>query len=169
MELITVAHLAKIFGLKGEIHAFSLTDFPEERFKKGRVFLLQNPKTLETQEVTLTQFRAKGDSLVLKFKEFNSAEEASAIQNFDLTLKKEDAPLKEGYYRLSDLKGCKVLDEEGNLLGEVVEVTSYAPTKNLRIKKENGKCFYCPFIDEFVKDVNIEAKTLVIHVMEGLL
>lgn len=169
MELITIAHLTKIFGLKGEIHAFSLTDFPEERFKKGKVFLLQNPKTLETQEVTLTQFRAKGDALVLKFKEFNSPEEASAIQGFDLTLKKEDAPLQEGYYRLSDLRGCKAVDEEGNLLGEVIEVTSYAPTKNLRIKKENGKVFYCPFIDEFVKDVDIEKKTIVIHVMEGLL
>ena len=51
----------------------------------------------------------------------------------------------------------------------MIDFTAFAPTKNLKVKRPSGKNFYVPFIDEFIKDVNLEKKTIVIHVEEGLL
>ncbi len=169
MEKITVAHFTKTFGLKGEIRAYSMTDFPAERFQIGRHFFAVNSQTKEEKELTLKSVRPQGPLYVFSFEEVPSIEESELLQGWDLTMDKEEATLPEGMYRLSDLIGCKIVDEESHELGVVIDVLSNAPTKNLKIKKPDGKCFYCPFIDEFVPTVDLNEKKITIHVVEGLL
>ena len=169
MEEITIAHLTKTLGLKGEIRAYSMTDFPKERFKKGRKVFAVNPQKEIRKELTLKSIRPSGETIILTFDEINIVEEAMEIQGCDLNMDKADAVLPEGMYRLADLIGCKVYDESGNFLGEVISVLSNAPVKNLKIKKEDGKCFYCPFKDEFVPSVDVDSKKITIHVIEGML
>lgn len=119
--------------------------------------------------MTLKSVRPQGPLYVFSFEEVPSIEESELLQGWDLTMDKEEATLPEGMYRLSDLIGCKIVDEESHELGVVIDVLSNAPTKNLKIKKPDGKCFYCPFIDEFVPTVDLNKKTITIHVVEGLL
>lgn len=40
---------------------------------------------------------------------------------------------------------------------------------NIRIEKEDKKTFLVPNIKEFIKDVSLEDKTMVIKVIEGLI
>ena len=168
MEYITIAQLSKPFGLKGEIRAFSMTSFPEERFRKGqKVYARKEGK--ETIPLTIERVRMQGDALILLFAECHSVEEVEGLKTYYLDMDKAEADIPEGYYRFADLIGCKAMDEEGNELGEVLSVTSYAPTKNLKIKKADGKSFYVPFLDQFVPTVDIEKKIIVIHVIEGML
>jgi RimM protein, required for 16S rRNA processing len=35
MDLIKLAEIGKTVGLKGQVRAYCLTDFPSERFKRG--------------------------------------------------------------------------------------------------------------------------------------
>lgn len=168
MEYITIAQLSKPFGLKGEIRAFSMTSFPEERFQKGRKVYARK-EGRETIPLTIERARIQGDALILLFAEFHSVEEVEGLKTYYLDMDKAEANIPEGYYRFSDLIGCKAMDEEGNELGEVISVTSYAPTKNLKIKKNDGKVFYVPFLDQFVPTVDLAAKKVIIHVIEGML
>lgn len=169
MDYITIATLAKPFGLKGEIYAYSLTEFPEERFKKGqRVFA--RSKNAEPLPLTIKSCRYKGDQLILSFEEITSIEGVEGLKGMTLDMDKEEATLPEGYFRFSDLMECSVYDEQGNLLGKVESLTSYSPTKNLKIKKaSDGKCFYVPFIDAYVPKVDLKRKEIVLHVVEGML
>lgn len=168
MQYVTVARLGKPFGLKGQVHAFSLTSFPELRFKKNRVYVLQDQKGNETK-VTLTSYSVKGDALVLGFKEIATPEEANAFFGQTVNLNKEDAPTPEGYVRYDELLGFQGIDDEGKTLGELIDVLENAPTPNLKFKGLNGKAFYVPFIDAFVGEIDYGGKTIRIHVVEGML
>lgn len=169
METITVARLLKPFALRGEIHAISLTEFPKDRFKKGRSFFAVKAG-MDPIPLTLKSARGQGDAYLFAFEEIHSVEEAETLKGCDLNMNKEEAPLPEGYFRFADLIGCQAFDEAGNLLGVVLSVTEFAPTKNLNIKRaDNGKPFYVPFIDAFVKTIDVEKKRIEIHVVEGML
>ncbi len=169
MEKLEIAKIGKPFGLKGEVHAFSLTSFPKLRFKKGYTYLLENPKTGEERPLTLTRVSIKGDALVLGFEQSTSPEEAASLKDGVLLMDKADAPMPKGYVRYGDLIGMNCIDDEGKKLGTLLEVCEFATTASLRIKKEDGGVFYAPFIDAFVGDIDYEQKTIVIHVVEGML
>ena len=169
MEPLLLARITKPLGLKGEVRAFCLTSFPKDRFKKGRSYTLVNPKTKEEKVLTLSSYRLQGDVLILLFKEVQSVEEADLLRGYEVVMDKEDAPLPDGYYRFEDLKGLKAIDDQGKEIGSVIDVTAYAPTKNLKLKSLEGKTFYVPFIDVFVGEIDLEKKTMVIHVVEGML
>ena len=167
MELISIASIAKPFGLKGQVHAFSLTSFPELRFKKGHKYFLNGKHG--SLEVTLNYVSIKGDALILGFKEILDPETAKTYMGSSLDMNKEDAPLPEGYVRFDDLIGMKGVDDEGKTIGTLLGVLENAPTPSLRFKGVNNKVFYVPFIDSFVGDIDYVNKTINIHVVEGML
>lgn len=168
MEYITIAILGKPFGLQGEVILYLHTDFPELRFKKGRAYTLMSPNG-ETQTVHLAGLKTHGNKYVVKFKEFTAIEMVEGLNAYELCLPKEDAPLPNGAYRFSDLIGFQCVDQEGTVLGTLIEVTDYAPTKNLKIQMADKKNFYVPFIDQFVPTIDTENKMIHINVIEGML
>ena len=169
MEKLEIAKIGKPFGLKGEVHAFSLTSFPKLRFKKGGKYLLENPKTKQAREGTLTRCSINGDALILGFEEFKTPEEAATLKDCAVIMDKADAPMPEGYIRYGDIIGMTCVDDEGNKLGVLKEVCEFSTTPSLRIMRDSGTAFYVPFIDAFVDKIDYEKKTILIHVVEGML
>ena len=88
MEYVSIASLRKPFGLKGQIHAVSLTSFPELRFKKNHTYTLTNSKGEQVREVTLNYYNIQGEALILGFKEITTPEEAKEIMGYSLDLVK---------------------------------------------------------------------------------
>lgn len=169
MEYVTVARLLSTQGLKGAFHAASLTSFPEERFRLRTKLSLHDPKTDARKDVTLNYVRIAGNGLVLGFEEIPSIDEAEQYLKWDVDLEKEKAPMPKGSYRLADLIGCEVRDSSGKKLGVVSDVFSYSPTWTFRVSREGEKDFFVPFIDDFVKSIDIENKVIVIEPCEGML
>ena len=170
-EWIKVAELGKPFALKGEVKARSLTSFPELRFTKGRKLLARREEDKEGgKELTLRSYRASGNALTFLFEEIRTPEEAESLRGLSLYIRKEEAPVPEGYYRLEDLKGLSCFDQDGNLLGTVVDTMQNAPVLNLVVEKKEGGRFTVPFLDKkFVLDLDLESKRIVIQVIPGLL
>ena len=169
MEKLEIAKIGKPFGLKGEVHAFSLTSFPKLRFKKGSQYLLENQKTGASKTMTLTHVSVNGDALILGFEECKTPEEAATLKDSMVIMDKADAPMPEGYVRYGDIVGMDCIDDDGNKLGVLKEVCEFSTTPSLRIKKADGGVFYVPFIDAFVGTIDYEKKTILIHVVEGML
>lgn len=168
--LLTLASIGKTFGLKGEFHAFSYTDFPKERFKKGVELFLVSPDEKNIKKVKVSSFKFSSTGLIIGLEDIKTPEEAALYRGYLLKIEEEKAPLPKGSYRLKDLIGCEVVDEKSNHLGEVSDVLTYGPTANFRVKRDAGKDFFVPFVyDKFVLKVDIENKVITIKVMEGLL
>jgi len=107
--------------------------------------------------------------LLLRFEGIDTPEEVGLYRNHLLDMDKAKAPMPKGAIRYADIIGYELQNEEGSPLGKLIDVVTYSPTPNLKGKKENGKTFYIPFNDFFVKKIDNDAKTIVIHQIEGLL
>ncbi len=170
MEYIRLGQISKSFGLEGILKVYSYSDFAKQRFKKDVEVSLFDEKSGDRVSMHIASFRDAGQFYFLGFKELKSIDEAEKYLHYYVEIDKEKAPLPKGYYRLQDLRGCQVVDENDLKLGTVKEVLSYAPTKTLQVAREGGKDFYVPFIDgEFILNVDIDGKTIKIKVMPGLL
>ena len=170
MKYIRLGQITKTRGLKGEFRVYSMTDFPKQRFKKGAKLSLFNEKTSERVEVTLKSYSNSSPFVFLAFEEIHSIEEAEPYIQYMVEIDEEAAPMPEGYYRFQDLIGCKVIEEgSGKELGKVSDVLAYAPTKTLRVERKPKKDFFIPFHDSFIKNVDLDAKTIEVVVWEGML
>jgi len=82
--------------------------------------------------------------------------------------REEAIPLPEGQYYWFELVGMAVLSEAGEKLGEIVEVFATG-SNDVYVMKRGKEEVYLPATKEIVKQIDRQARTMVIHVMEGLL
>lgn len=77
--------------------------------------------------------------------------------------------LNEGEYYFHEIIGCTVVTEEGETVGTVSEILTPGANDVWVVKRNNGKEALIPYIEDIVKNVDVEAKIITIRPMEGLL
>lgn len=168
MEYLRVGTIIRTIGLRGEVKVYPTTDFRDSRFKSGnRLFLSKDDGDLK--EVTIKIHRKNGECDNLIFKEISSIEEAEKYVHYDLLVEKDNKVLRKDEYFYTDLIGCTVIFDNDSLIGEVINVEEYASYRTLRVKRDNGKDVLIPFVDAFIKTVDIESKKIIVKFIEGLL
>lgn len=170
MDLINLGYVYNTHGLDGTLIISSNTFFSELRYQKGTHIYLINPHNKEMIEVTVEKFRHYKQSDYVKFLEINNPDEANKYKGYLVEIDKNNAPIPEDYYRFDDLIGCKIVTTDNKYLGTVIKVEEFPAQITLRVKQDNGKHFFVPFIGEvFINTVDIKNKTITINYMDGLL
>ena len=77
--------------------------------------------------------------------------------------------LEENEFLIDELVGMSVYDTETKKLGFVVGVSNNGANDLLSVKTNSKHICLVPFIEAFIKNVDIESKTIVINNIEGLL
>src|SRR5689334_2472940 len=97
VELVLVARVAKARGVRGEVAADLLTDFPE-RFERVEELIAVFPGG-RRERLRLEGFWFHGDRVVLKLGGYDSPEEASALAGCELGVPESEAvELEEGEF-----------------------------------------------------------------------
>ncbi len=169
MEYITLGKIVKTIGLRGEVKILSSSDFSMDRYRKNNEIYLFNERTGERKLVHVKNYRKDQQFDIVSFLEFDNIDEVSTFVNALVQITKESATLPNGYYHYSDLVGCNVYDEKHNLLGTIKKVEQFASYQTLRVSRSNAKDFFVPFVKQFIMNVDLENKSITIHVLEGLL
>lgn len=169
MDYLLLGIINDAFSLDGTLKVKSTTSFANKRYQKGNIIYLYNPNDKSYSPLTVESYRRQGLFDFVKVEEINSVEEALKLKGYELNALKDSSILKKGEYYYVDLVGCKIFDESNNLLGEVSNVEEYPSTITLRIKRKNNKDFFVPFVNEFIKKVDIVKKEIIIKVIEGML
>lgn len=171
MKTICLGKIIKPFGLDGVLRCKSLTSFAKSRFHLGRKLILLNEKTNETQDVEVSYFRDSGDYYFVGFSGMDDINVAEKYVGWSIEIPEDDAPIPDGYYRLKDLIGCKVInDESKEEIGEVIDVMTFSSSSNFKVKERNGKICYIPFVmKEFIISMDLEKKEITVNVIPGLL
>ena len=169
MEYLTLGKIIDSFGLDGTLKVFSSTQNQKIRYKKGNKVFIYNPNTEERVEDKAVRYRSSGQIDYVKLEGINNPEDAKKLKGFELHVIKDNSDLEVGYYFYSDLIGCKVVDSSNNLLGEVSNVEEFPAQITLRVKRKGNKDFFVPFLKQFIVNVDIENKTIMINVLEGML
>ena len=168
-ESFQVGVIASTHGLQGEVNVFPTTQDPD-RFKKLKKVTLHTQKGEEILlDVVSARFFKK--FVIVKFKQFNNINEVEKFRGCELTIDRKDAiKLEKGEYYCADLIGLTVVDEEGAELGTLTEIlqTGANDVYEMTLKDSEEK-IYIPAIKDCVKEIDIDAGKITIHVMPGLL
>ena len=168
-ESFQVGVIASTHGLQGEVNVFPTTQDPD-RFKKLKKVTLHTQKGEEILlDVVSARFFKK--FVIVKFKQFNNINEVEKFRGCELTIDRKDAiKLEKGEYYCADLIGLTIVDEEGAELGTLTEIlqTGANDVYEMTLKDSEEK-IYIPAIKDCVKEIDIDAGKITIHVMPGLL
>ena len=165
-EYLELGQIVNVRGLKGEVklNSFAEDDKVFETLKT--VFVKKKNEMLKKQieKVSYTK-----NQVVLKFKDCNSIDEAEALRNTYLLVKREDlGELPEGVYYLADLIGLDVYTDEEEFLGKVDDIYSTGANDIYVVKNEEGKEKLLPGIDEVIKNIDIDSGKITVNLLEGL-
>lgn len=160
---LSVGFLRRPHGVKGEIIMDLHTDFPE-RMKKGRELFVGERHKL----MTLTNVRPHQTGLLVKFKDVDTPEEAGLYRNQWVYVQTKDVPLPEGQYYKHELLGLKVVDENGNPLGELVEILETGANDVYVVRDDSGKEILLPAIPSVILELDLGRGFLKVHLLEGL-
>lgn len=166
-ELVAIARIVRTRGLRGEVVAEVLTDFPE-RFD-GLENVTAKFADGERRELKIENFWFQAGRIVLKFEGIESIEAAETLRNSEICVNQADAvELEEGEYFDWELEGCEVETIEGERLGSVREVMRTGGTEVLIIDSD-AKELMIPFAETICVEVDVENKLIVVDPPEGLL
>ena len=161
---LTVGFLRRPHGVQGEIIMDLHTDFPD-RMRRGRKLLVGE----NHQPMTLTSVRPHQNGLLVKFKGIETPEAAGAFRNHWVYIQTTDAPpLPEGQVYQHELFGFQVLDEDGNLLGELTEILETGANDVYVVRDESGREILLPAIPSVILDLDPGRRLMRVHLLEGL-
>ncbi len=168
-ELVAVARVAKPRGVRGEVAADLLTDFPE-RFKGLEELIAVFPGG-GRRRLKLEGHWLHGDRVVLKLEGYDTPEAAAALAGCELAVPESEAvELAEGEFYDWQLEGCRVETVEGRAVGAVSEVLhtgGEAPV--LVIRDEGGRENLVPLAESICVEVDVAARLIRVDAPEGLL
>ena len=168
-ELVLVARVVKVRGVRGEVAADLLTDFPDRFEEVGELISVAPAGPREV--LAVEDHWLHGDRVVFKFEGYDTPEQSAALVGRDLCVPESEAvELEEGEYFDFQLEGCRAQTVDGRELGTVREVLhtgGEAPV--LVIRDEGGREHLVPFAESICVEVDVEGKLIRVDPPEGLL
>ncbi|HEX8161862.1 MAG TPA: ribosome maturation factor RimM [Pyrinomonadaceae bacterium] len=167
-ELVAVARVVKTRGVRGEVAAALLTDFPE-RFEGLEELIAVTPaggrRVLAVEESWL-----HGGRVILKFEGYDTPEEARELVGYELTVPESEAvELEEGEFFDWQLEGCRVETVEGCELGAVAGVHHYGAAPVLAVRDGDGREHLIPLVVSICVEIDVGRKLIRVDPPEGLL
>ena len=160
-ERIAIGYVVRPKGICGEAVVEPLTE-DVDRFDDVEEVTLersgQPPKQLR-----LAGWRPDGRGILVKFAGIDSPETvAEEVAKGYLTIPRAEVPEPpEGTYYVFDLVGCRVEDEGGAGLGEVVDVKEM-PSADLLVVGNGQREVLIPLVGDFVLDVLLPQRRVVV-------
>ena len=168
MKKLIIGKIVNTFGIRGELKVVPDTDFIEDRFAEGSELILCTPQG--DRKVKVASAKEHKGMLLVLLEGVVNINQVEQFKGCELAVDQDELPmLDEGEYYFFQLKGLKVIDTQGNELGTILQMESAAAQNLMRIRKTDGKVALVPYIDVFVKNVDLEAGTLTLDLIEGLL
>ena len=164
--MYVVGQVLKPQGIKGEIKVKSISSTPE-RFKKLKKIYIQKENLLT---FSIESVRISNKFVFLKLLGINNREDTEILRGCDILIDESDLiDLLPGDYFVHDLIGCRVVTEDGLKLGELIDVSQYSSNDVYVVKNEAGVEILLPATKEVIKQVNVDQKQIIVHLLEGLL
>jgi 16S rRNA processing protein RimM len=172
MEWFNVGRIVNTHGIRGELRILSSTDFEDVRFTPGSKLAAFKKYYKKPTWVTVESVRRHKNFILLTFEGYNNMNLVEPFKEGLLKVSKdqlEEDELAENEFYYFEIIGCEVFSEDGENIGTVTEILETGANDVWEVKTANGKKHYIPYIEDIVKEIDVEEKKITIHVMEGLL
>ena len=154
-DKVTVAIILKPQGIRGEIKVKAMTDTAEDLTAFKSVLI-------DGVNYSVLSVRAQGEFAYLGLKGIADRNAAETLRGKNIEVERADMPsLPDGTYYIGDLIGCVVVNERGDELGTVEDVTP-AKTDIFTLKRDT-KTIMFPAADGVILSVDEEAKRITVN------
>lgn len=166
-DLVVIARAVRTHGLKGEIVAELLTDFPE-RFEGVDELILVSPAG-ERKLGQLEDHWFQKDRVVLKLAGYDDVDRAKELIGYDFAVPQADrVELEEDEFYDWELEGCTVKVDDKSI-GEVRSVMRTGGPAVLVVADDSGRERLVPLAAEIVVSIDKTARVILIDPPAGLL
>ena len=167
MKNLEIGQIVNTFGIKGFVKVNPWVD-DITRFENLKNIYVKIRKQIQNLEVEEVKYHKS--MVLIKFKGINTIEQAENLRNAYLEIDRKDAiPLEEGTYFIADLIGLEVYSDENKLIGILDDIYNTGSNDIYVVKDELGKTILLPGISEVIKNVDIENKKIIVHLIKGLM
>ncbi|MEZ5459802.1 MAG: ribosome maturation factor RimM [Steroidobacteraceae bacterium] len=154
---VEVGRIGRPFGVRGWVHVESWCESPEQLLSYVPWQVVSAGGARLTR--TVAEARSHGDGLVVRLDGVDSRDAAAALTGAVLEVERErlPAPAQGAYYQV-DLIGCRVVNEDGVLLG-VVDHFVDAPAGAVMVVRGERE-HWLPSVKPHLRSVDLAAREL---------
>lgn len=164
---LEIGQIVNTFGIKGQIKVNPFTE-DIKKFDKLNEIYVEKKKELQLFQIENVNYNKH--TVILKLKGIDTIEQAEEYRNCYIKIDREkEEKLPEGVYYIVDLLGLDVYTDEGKLLGKVDDIYNTGSNDIYVVKDELGKQILLPGIEEVLKQVDLENKKIIVHIINGLI
>ena len=159
-EFIEAGRIVNTHGVAGEVKIEVWLDSPQffKSFKKLY--------TKAGEELKVLSARTHKGFVIAKLDGIGDINEAMRLKGKDVSIRRSDAALPKGAFFLQDIIGAKVVDEDGNEIGTLVEIME-RPSSNIYVVKGETE-HLIPAVPEFVMSTDIDSGLVTVRLIEGM-
>ena len=163
---LEIGQIVNTFGIKGIVKVKPFTD-DIRRFDELKTVYVEKNSTKTEYEVEEVKYHK--DMVLIKFKGIDKVEQAEMLRNSYLTVSRNSVEkLEEGRYYIVDLLGLEVYTDEQILLGTLEDIFNTGSNDICVVKDKQGKQILLPAIQDVIKQIDIENKKIIVHLLPGL-
>ena len=163
-KYLEIGQIVNTFGIKGMVKVKPFSDDIRRFDKLKNVYIKKN--SIEEKYI-IEEVKYHKQMVIIKFKGIDKIEEAELLKNSYILINREDEePLEEGVYYIVDLLGLDVYTDENILLGNLEDIYNTGSNDIYVVKDENGKQILLPGIPDVIKEVDIENKKIIVHLLK---
>ena len=164
-RFLVIGRVMRPHGIRGELRVESYTDTPERFNSVKRLYLNED----DSNPFFIEDVRFHQKWVLLKFRGIDDRSAAEALRRTWLYILMDEAvPLEEDEYFLFQLIGLKVVNQQGDFLGEIVDVLE-TKANNVFIVRDNQHEHLIPDIPEVVKEIDFTEDMMIIEDFPGLI
>ena len=166
-EKLEIGQIVNTFGIKGFVKIYPYVDDIKRFDDLEEVYISQKK---QDSLMKIEEVKYQKNMVLVKFKGIETVEQAEKLRNAYVKIDRKDAiELEEGQYFIADLLGLDVYLDTGEKLGVLDDIFNNGSTDIYVVKNELGKQFLLPYIDEVIKDIDLENEKITVHIIEGLI
>ena len=163
MKYIYLGKIVNTHGIKGELRILSNFKYKNRIFKKGFKIYIGKDK-LEEEIVT---YRPHKQFDMITLKGYNNINDVLKYKSLNVFINKEDLLLNNNEYLDEELIDLSVICDN-KCIGKIKKIEKH-PHQDIFVIINNDKRYLVPYVDEFIKEINLEKKIIVINNIKGLI
>ncbi len=163
-RFVVVGRVIRPHGVRGELRVEILTDYPERLPDRRMLYLGSEARPYAVEGVRFHQ-----GAVLIKLAGCDDRSAAEQLRGQWVQIPIEEAvPLEEDEYYYFQVVGVEVVTDKGEALGRVVEVLDTGANDVYVIHGPRGEVLI-PAIEEVVRELDLEARRMVVVILPGLL
>jgi len=164
-RFLAIGQITKAHGVQGEVSVVVLTDFPERFDEMTEVYV---GTETEGAIYAVESIRWHKERVLLRFAGVSDRTEAERLRGLYLQIPTEEArSLEPETYYEHQLLGLAVVSDEGEALGELVEILETGANDVYVVRGEQGERLI-PATEEVILAVDLAAQVITVHLLAGL-